>query len=155
MVEKEVAQKITLINLPGQSVAFNAQDWSTYKKGSKARIFNFSMQDQFNEEYPLLIKLEHQGELKTIRLGFLTYFHDFLDKVVGLPSAVLVEGGTDENNLQALGPLDLINDEAFTVHAVKVFQLNLLRGLRRTPGQITYLKFRIRRPIISFLEGLS
>lgn len=53
------------------------------------------MVDLFEEEYPLLIKLESFEELKTIRLGFVTYTADFVDKVFGLPSAVLVEGGTD------------------------------------------------------------
>lgn len=81
-----------------------------------------------------MIKLEPFEELKTIRLGFVTYTADFVDKVFGVPSAVLVEGGMDENNLQALGRLDLINDEAYTAYTVKVFQLNLLRGLRRSPG---------------------
>ena len=39
---------------------------------------------------------------------------DFNDKVFGTPSAILVEGGSDAKNLQPLGMMELINDEAFS-----------------------------------------
>lgn len=69
------------------------------------------------EEYPLLIELSAAVELKTIRLGFQTFVADFNDKVFGTPSAILVEGGSDAKNLQPLGMMELINDEAFSNYA--------------------------------------
>jgi hypothetical protein len=50
--------------------------------------------------------------------------------------------------------MELVNDESYTNYCVKVFQLNLLRGLKKcTPVKV--LKFRIRCPIIPILEGIS
>ena len=31
----------------------------------------------------------------------------------------------------------------------------MLRGLKRVPGPISFLKFHIRKPVITFLEGIS
>jgi hypothetical protein len=39
LVEKEVANKVTLINLANQAISFNANDWTINKKGQKARLF--------------------------------------------------------------------------------------------------------------------
>jgi hypothetical protein len=77
--------------------------------------------NQFEEEYPLLIKLDAPVELKHIRMGFQSYVADFTDKVFGVPSAVLVEGGADQNNLQPLGMMELVTDEAYTNFSVKVY----------------------------------
>lgn len=58
------------------------------------------------------------------------------------------------NQCQPLGSMELVNDESYTNYCVKVFQLNLLRGLKKcTPVKV--LKFRIRCPIIPILEGIS
>ena len=60
--------------------------------------------------------------------------------------------------------MELINDEAYAYYAVKVMTLNLYR-LRGTTLEsavnsllmkgVTYLKFRLRKPIVTFLEGIS
>jgi len=35
--------------------------------------------------------------MKSIKIGFNTFWTDFNDKILGLPSSVLLEGGMSEN----------------------------------------------------------
>lgn len=49
---------------------------------------------------------------------------DYVDKVLGVPSSVMLEGGDNLNNLAPLGALSLINDEGYNNFGVKVFVKN-------------------------------
>lgn len=60
--------------------------------------------------------------------------------------------------------MELINDEAYAYYAVKVMSLNLCRLRGNTLESsinsllmkgVTYLKFRLRKPLITILEGIS
>jgi hypothetical protein len=43
------------------------------------------MSDQYEEEYPVILKLAKPIELKYIRFGVQSYTADFSDKVLGVP----------------------------------------------------------------------
>lgn len=59
------------------------------------------------------MQLDRPCEMKSIKIGFNEVWTDYADKVLGLPSSVLVEGGMNEKNLIPLGTLEPINDEGF------------------------------------------
>eukprot|EP01016_Furgasonia_blochmanni_P026639 TRINITY_DN28259_c0_g1_i1.p1 TRINITY_DN28259_c0_g1~~TRINITY_DN28259_c0_g1_i1.p1 ORF type:complete len:334 (-),score=80.63 TRINITY_DN28259_c0_g1_i1:34-978(-) len=122
--EQEFATKLTLINLPGQGFAPPNKDWSIYKKGSKSRILFFQMNNATHNEYSLLLQMEKPVEIRSIKIGFITVWTDFADKVLGVPTSVLLEGGLTQNNLKPLATLTPINDEGYTNFAVKVFHNN-------------------------------
>ena len=153
-LEKQIATNVSLVNLPGQSLAFNNVDWQCNKKGVKTRLFSFNMTGVFSEEYPLAVKLNGVYEIKHIRLAFQTFTQDFMDRVYGNPSLVLVEGGLDLSSCQPLGSMELVNDESYSSYCTKVFQLNMVRGLKHGV-QVSVLKFRVRRPVVLMLEGIS
>jgi hypothetical protein len=79
------------------------------------------MTGAFSEEYPLAIKLDGVYDLKHIRLAFQTFTQDFMDRVYGNPSLVLVEGGLELGSCQPLGSMELVNDESYSSYCTKVF----------------------------------
>jgi len=165
--EEEIANKLTIINLPGQSWAGITPDWSINKKGVRARIMYFQMNGNFHNEYCLLFSLERVVELKQIRIGFNTVWTDHTDKVLGVPGSVIVEGGTSQNDLSHIATLEPINDEGYSNFSVKVFHKNFQHIQTQSPKsleecleslgnkRVSYLKFRFRRPVVTFIEGLS
>ena len=165
--EEEFANKLTIINQPGQAWSGITPDWSINKKGIKARILFFVMNGNFYNEYCLVFNLEKQIELKQIKVGFNCVWSDYNDKVLGIPSSVLVEGGTSVNNFTPIATLEPINDEGYTNFSVKCFHKNFQtitgssdKNLQTSieslaSKKVSYLKFRFRRPIVTFVEGLS
>lgn len=75
-------------------------------------------------EFDLVLQLEKTVELKQIKIGFHSVWTDYVDKVLGVPSSVMMEGGDSPNSLVPLGSLTLINDEGYTNFGVKVFVKN-------------------------------
>mmetsp|Transcript_28555 Transcript_28555/g.25507 ORF Transcript_28555/g.25507 Transcript_28555/m.25507 type:complete len:80 (-) Transcript_28555:3951-4190(-) len=72
-------------------------------------------------EYQLVFNLEKTVEVKQIKIGFNTVWTDYSDKVLGVPSSVIVEGGKSVNELSHLATLTPINDEGYVNFSVKVF----------------------------------
>ena len=166
--EEEFANKIIIINQPGQHLTNISTDWSSNRKGARTRILFFQMNNQFYSEYHLVLQLDKVVEMKQIKIGFNTVWTDFSDKVLGLPSSVLIEGGTNLNSLVPLGTLEPINDEGYSNFSVKVFRKNF-QMINTSGGQISleeslkslvcrkvkFIKLRFRRPVVTFVEGLS
>ena len=125
------------------------------------------MSGTFHNEYCLLFNLEKTVELKQIRIGFNTVWVDHTDKVLGVPSSVIVEGGLNQNDLSHIATLEPINDEGYSNFSVKVFHKNFQqlsggtsKSLEDSLGslankKVSYLKFRFRRPTVTFIEHLS
>jgi len=78
----------------------------------------------------------------------------------------MIEGGTDLNNLAPIGCLQYLNDEGYSNFSLKVFVKNFqmigdncydldtsIQSL--TNKRIKFIKFRIRRPLITYMEGIS
>jgi hypothetical protein len=122
--EDELATKITLVPLSGQVLTATSQDWSAHKKGNKGRVIFFNLTMQYYSEYILLVQLDKTVEMKNIKLGFNTSWTDYSDKVLGVPTSILLEGGLTQNTLQPLGTLQLVNDEGYSQYGVKVFGKN-------------------------------
>lgn len=57
------------------------------------------MEGQYYNEYPLVIKLKEPVEVKSICLGFHTIEAAGVNKVVGVPSQILLEGGLDSKKM--------------------------------------------------------
>ena len=62
--------------------------------------------------------------MKQFKIGFNSVWTDYSDKVLGLPTSVLLEGGTNDKQFFPLGSLEPINDEGYTSYAVKVYVKN-------------------------------
>lgn len=86
------------------------------------------------------------------------------DKLVAAPSSVLLEGGIDLKNMEAMGEMEQIDDEGYTCNGVRVFVLNLqkIKGSKLNLSQavdsmpcfrVKFLKIIVKRPVISFIEG--
>jgi|JI61114C2RNA_FD_contig_121_279543_length_8057_multi_4_in_0_out_0_4 hypothetical protein len=154
-----------MIKLPNQTVTVGTEDWSAYKKGTKNKLFIVHMVPPFYSEYPLLVELDKVCEVKSIRLGFLASETNFSDKLAIVPSSVVVDGGIDAEHLEPLGELTILNDEGYTSNSVKVFVKNFQTLRSNTSieqsikslanSKIKVLKFTIRRPVVSFIEGTS
>ncbi len=56
-------------------------------------------------EYSLLFKLEEESDLNIIKIGFITSWTDYTDTILGVPSSVLLEGGTSPYDLIPLAVL--------------------------------------------------
>ena len=70
------------------------------------------------------ILLEKESEIKQIIIGFNSYLSDSTDKLIGTPSSIMIEGGTDLNNLAPIGCLQYLNDEGYSNFSQKVFVKN-------------------------------
>ena len=164
--EEEFANKLTIINQPGQNWTGITPDWSLNKKGVRARILFFVMNGASYNEYCLVFNLDKVVELKQIKIGFNSVWTDYSDKVLGVPSSVLVEGGTSVNDLSPIGTLTQINDEGYINYSVKCLHKNF-QTMTKSDGtideslsslavkRVSCLKFRFRRPIITFMENTS
>jgi len=172
--EEEFANKIYIINQPGQHWSGIAPDWSLNKKGIRARILFFQMSNQFYSEYSLMLELDRVCEMKQLKIGFNTVWTDYNDKVLGIPSSILLEGGLNKNSLTPLGTLELINDEGYSNYSVKVFKKNfqtlqtnsqqpIMKDFSRLDlwlkslnnRQVKVIRLTFRRPIVTFVENLS
>ena len=164
--EEEFASNFLLVNEAGKVLSGAPEDWSLHKKGSRARTRVVTMQGPTYNEYYWIFNLGKLVELKQITIGFNSAEHDFADMILGIPSSVLIEGGTSLNDLVPLGVLSPINDEGYNDFAVKCLHKNF-QTIRRMGGnveetitslstrRISYLKIRIRRPVITFIENTS
>lgn len=167
--EDELATKVTILPLNGQVLAAASQDWSAHKKGNKGRVLFFNLTMQYYSEFILLIQLDKTVEMKNIKIGFNTVWTDYSDKILGIPTSILLEGGLTPASLQPLGTLQLLNDEGYSQYGVKVFGKNFqqfsssdqpitdLESQFKTLGfkRVNYLRFRFRRPIATMVENLS
>jgi hypothetical protein len=72
--------------------------------------------------------LDSPAEIKSLKIGFQTFTTDFNDKVLGIPPAIHLEAGPSQNALSPIGHLDMVCDEAFSNHCVKVFSINLQKA---------------------------
>ena len=171
--EEEFANKVYIVNQPGQHWSGIAPDWSLNKKGIRARILFFQMSNQFYSEYSLILELDRVCEMKQLKIGFNTVWTDYNDKVLGVPSSILLEGGLSKSSLTPLGTLELINDEGYSNYSVKVFKKNFqtfqptshgsLKDFSRldlwlkslNSRQVKVIRLTFRRPIVTFVENLS
>ena len=166
--EEEFANKLTIINLANQHWSGIPPDWSLNKKGARGRVLFFQMNGQFYSEYSLLLELDRVCEMKQLKLGINTVWTDYNDKVLGVPSSILLEGGINKTSLLPLGTLELINDEGYSNYSVKVFKKNFaslksnvgvsdvesnLKTLENRP--VKFIKLTFRRPVVTFTESLS
>jgi hypothetical protein len=111
------------------------------------------------------VELDKLCEVKSIRLGFMASETNFSDKLAIVPSSVVVDGGIDAEHLEPLGELTILNDEGYTTNSIKVFVKNfqMIRSSQSIEqsikslanSKIKVLKFTIRRPVVSFIEGMS
>jgi hypothetical protein len=167
--EEDFATKLAIINQKDQTWSGITPDWSINKKGVRARILYFVMQGSSYNEYQLVFNLEKTVEIKQIRIGFNTVWTDYSDKVLGVPSSVIVEGGRNKDEMSHLATLTPVNDEGYVNFSVKVFQKNFQRFENNTKKNVTLeelvqtlatkrvsvLRFRFRRPTVTFVESLS
>lgn len=169
--EEEFANKVFIINQTGQHWSGIGPDWSVNKKGIRARILFFQMSNQFYSEYSLMLELDKVCEMKQIKIGFNTVWTDYNDKVLGIPSSILLEGGLNKNSLLPLGTLELLNDEGYSNYSVKVFKKNFytltmcsgkekegtlescLKSLNNK--QVKVIRLTFRRPTVTFIESMS
>jgi len=122
------------------------------------------MNGPFQNEFGLLLELKHVIEIKHIRIGFNSVWTDYNNKILGVPSSVLLEGGMSAEELVPMGQLELIRDEGYSNFAVYVFKKNFqqlhgssieesFKSLQCTP--VKFLRLLIRRPVVTFVESLS
>lgn len=71
-------------------------DWSVNKKGARNRITFFTMTNQYYMEYILVLQLDKVCQMKQFKIGFNSVWTDYSDKVLGLPTSVLLEGGIND-----------------------------------------------------------
>ena len=86
-------------------------------------------------------------EANSIKIGFQTFCTDLQDKILGTPYLVTAEIGLEQNHLnqlQPIGQLDFINDEAYSYCQVKVF----VKNFNPLKKRFQYIRFRLRRPVI-------
>jgi len=82
------------------------------------------MQGEYYNEFPIVIKLKEEVEIKQLALGFHAIDTAFNNKIVGVPSTILLEGGLNLENMHSLGSLNLLDDEGYSNFSVKVFVKN-------------------------------
>ncbi|KAL4475099.1 hypothetical protein ABPG74_001795 [Tetrahymena malaccensis] len=170
LVETECCNQIQLIPLIGQNfqVAQGIQDWSYSKKGCKNKIALHLLSGNQHQELQVLLKLNKTVEIKKFKIGFNCQSAEQSDsqKIIGIPSGVVVEGGLSESKLVPLGFLQQINDDKYLNYGVKVFVKNFARVNDESGNidkcikslsspKVSYIKLRIIRPIITLIEDSS
>lgn len=105
-------------------------------------------------------------------MGFNSATLELNNKVIGIPSSILLEGGMSLSNMQPLGTLEIINDHGYSMYSVQVFRKNFMKidnegfiiilGAKLSEQikslnfpTVKYLRFIIRRPYITFVENYS
>ncbi len=112
-------------------------------------------------EYSVVLDLNTVYSVNQIVLGFNSFANDGGDRLLILPSVIVVQGGPTEHQLQNLGILGKgFNDVGYSFSAVQVYALNLVRKGNKTEenslwNQIRYLKLQIRRSVPVCVEGDS
>ncbi|CAD8118277.1 unnamed protein product [Paramecium sonneborni] len=167
--EEEFANKLLMVESqkqPGQPQQ-QVKDWQVNKKGVKAKVHVLTLKDELSEDYILEFQLEKSIELKQIKIGFQAYTPEYNDRILGIPDIVVVEvkNKTSDNLWYPIGIMTLIEDEAYTYYSVKVMALNVwrlnaqgnlnqqIKSLVQQP--ITYIRFIMKKPQITFLEQIS
>lgn len=82
------------------------------------------MSGEYFNEYPLVIELKQDVEIKHMVIGFNSVEPSILNKMVGVPSVVMLEGGLSLDNMHSMGQLSLLDDEGFSNFSVKTFVKN-------------------------------
>ena len=109
--------------------------------------------------------------MKKLVMGFNSVTLELNNKIIGIPSSILLEGGMSLTTMEPLGTLDLINDLGYSVYSVQVFRKNFMKidteGKLIMQGKLSdqvkslnyptvkYLRFSIRRPVITYVENYS
>lgn len=84
------------------------------------------------------------------------------DKLVVAPEKILLEGGIDLKNMEAMGEMEKLDDEGYISNGVRVFVLNLqkMKGDQLNLSEavsglhcfrVKYLKIIIKRPVVTFI----
>lgn len=139
-------------------------DWTIYKKANKTKMIFLPLNGPTYHEFPLYVTFANACEVRSIKIGFPAASYEMNDKLVAAPSCVLLEGGIDLKNMEAMGEMEKIDDEGYTSNGVRVFvlnfqkmkksKLNLGEAVSSLPCfRVKFLKIIVRRPIVSFIEG--
>jgi len=106
------------------NVNYQKIDWSCNKRAYKNRLMVTPLQGGLKNEYWIMFELQQPALLKEIQIGFTNYWSTDAE-VYAEPLSVLVEAGTDKNNLTTVCSLDLIKDDGFGSVQSSVFGKNL------------------------------
>ena len=144
-------------------------DWQKNKKAGGKHLFIYQMNNENAKncrEMILDFKMSHPTDLRTIKAGFLTQYNDFGNKIVAEPSYIQIHYKSKESDQwQYLCPLDVFEDNGYYMSANACYQKNFLRMEGTNfkerieslcvPKKISYLRFLVGRPIVSFQENYS
>ncbi|KAL4506801.1 hypothetical protein ABPG72_001222 [Tetrahymena utriculariae] len=169
ILPEEQCSKATLIKSPGQTWINNPTNWSEQKNGVlNNNLIWTQMNGKQHSECYLTIELENKVFLSSIKIGFNLYWADYEDKVLGIPSSILVEYTSDLSiPFKPLTHLPIIQDQGYENFKVKVAAKNFERLREDGNGdvekllranysqEVKFLRFRFTRPIINFIENGS
>jgi len=113
--DEEFANKMSMIDLPGQSFANNAAgtEWAIYKKGNRNKIYTHDLKGNDYKELCLAFDVKKLVELRNIMIGFTMFSTEGSDRIVSPPSSVLVEGGLTLEEMQPLANLQRVHDNGY------------------------------------------
>ena len=89
-------------------------------------------------------------------IGFTMFSTEGSDRIVSPPSSVLVEGGLTLEEMQPLANLQRVHDNGYYQYSVAVFMNNFYKMKNSEipkNARVRYLKFRIRRPVVTCVES--
>ena len=78
----------------------------------------FFMTGKWFNEYSYLFDVQKIVELNQIKIGFNTVWTEHSNKILGIPSSVLVEGGLTKDNLSPIATLNPIQDTGYNYYSV-------------------------------------
>ncbi len=78
----------------------------------------FEMTGKWFNECSYLFDIQRIVELNEIRIGFNTMSSEYNNKILGVPSSVLVEGGLNKDSLSPIASLIPIQDEGYSYYSV-------------------------------------
>jgi ubiquitin-activating enzyme E1 len=144
-------------------------DWQKNKKTGGKHIFVYQMNNENSRnsrELLLDFQINQHVDLRTIKAGFLSQYNDFGNKIVAEPSYIHVHYKVKETDeWQYLCEMDKYEDNGYYISANVCYQKNFMRfegsNFKQRiesvciPKKITYLRFMIGRPIVSFQENYS
>lgn len=159
----EFATDLTLLpgaNQKGEKI----KDWSKYKKGSCRYMLNHSMKKESWHELVLCFEVPKKIDFRTIKVGFLSQWQEYSEKIVAEPSYVHLHY-RDGQNWKYICELDRYEDNGYNLSSVVIFQKNFLRisgdnfeealGCATFPKEIKIFRLVIGRPYVSFQENYS
>lgn len=90
-------------------------------------MFYFDMNGPNYHEYELVIKLSKPTQMKKLIMGFNSATIEISQKVLGVPSSIMLEGGMNQYSMQPLGTLEPIDDNGYSMFSVQVFRKNFMK----------------------------